>query len=352
MSLVNDIIPGIDNFLPLLNPALWLYIPNMKCNFKCAYCYVDRALNPRGTDDHPYNFKFPENIKELKGWIILYGGEPLTDKKLLYRLILAIRRFTGEPIAIPTNGSLLSYKDVNFFKTYNVKLSISYDGEYQKYRGLDIFKDKRCSRVLYKAYKKGVIYGLNTVIHSKNFFNYKFDIPKFNVIHDYNYIYPIETGANKNFLLDASKADAVANTVALNMKSLLTDLNAMSVKRLVLKYPPYLFTLLDSMLSLYCQKTVTPMDPNVPLCVQTNCVKLDIYGNKTCGKGRETKADRSTPLGIECATCRYMPICSFKCPANKFDRSLCKESYAYKIYNKVDILLQSALRNNFSQLSE
>jgi MoaA/NifB/PqqE/SkfB family radical SAM enzyme len=344
MSLLNELIPGIDSLLPLLDPGLWLYLPNMQCNFKCAYCYMDRAANPRGCENHSYKFKFPEKIKTIKNWIILYGGEPLSDKKLLYRLILAIRQLTNAPIVFSTNGSLLSYKDVNFFKTYNVKISVSYDGEYQKYRGLDIFKNKKHLNILYKAYKKGIIYGINTVIHNKNFYNYKFDIPEFKVIHDYNYIYPIENTFNKKFLLDNTKADIIAKDVAFNMGALLKDIQHLSPKALTLKYPPYLFSLLNSILQLYTRpNNIELLDPNRSLCGQTNCVKVDIYGNIICGKGLETKANQIKPLGNICVSCRYGSICSFKCPSNKFDRSLCKDSYVYKTYRAIDFLLQGII---------
>lgn len=346
MSFLNKLIPGIDSFLPLLDSGLWLYLPSMQCNFKCAYCYMDRAANPRGSESHSYEFKLPERIKTIKNWIILYGGEPLSDKDLLYKIILSIRQLTNAPIAFSTNGSLLTYKDVNFFKTYNVKISVSYDGEYQKYRGLDIFKNKKHLSILYKAYKKGIIYGINTVVHNKNFYNYKFDIPKFRVIHDYNYIYPIETTFNKKFLLDNTKANIIANDVALNMKALLKDMQRLPLRTLILKYPPYLFSLLNSMLQLYARPgNAISLDPNLPLCSQINCVKVDIYGNIVCGKGLETKADSVKPLGNTCASCRYCPICSFKCSSNKFDRTLCKDSYVYKVYSAVDSLLQEIVNN-------
>ena len=346
MSFLNRLIPGIDSFLPLLDPGLWLYLPNMQCNFKCAYCYMDRAANPRGCKSHSYELKLPEKIKTIKNWIILYGGEPLSDKGLLYKIILSIRQLTDAPIVFSTNGSLLAYKDVNFFKTYNVKISVSYDGEYQKYRGLDIFKNKKHLGILYKAYKKGIIYGINTVVHNKNFYNYKFDVPEFKVIHDYNYIYPIETAFNKKFLLDNTKADSIAKDVAFSMKALLKDTQHLSPRALTLKYPPYLFSLLNNMLQLYARPdNAGSLDPSQPLCNQINCVKVDIYGNIVCGKGLETKADSIKPLGNICASCKYCPICSFKCSSNKFDRALCKDSYVYKVYNAVDLLLQEIIGN-------
>ena len=209
---------------------------------------------------------------------------------------------------------------------------------------VDIFKSKRQSKILYKAYKKNIIYGLNTVIHNKNFFDYQFNIPGLKVIHDYNYIYPVETKANKDFLLDMSKTDIIVNTVIKNFKSLLMDLNTLSAKQLVLKYPPYLFVLFNNVLSFYKNTNIKAFDPKLPLCAQTSCLKLDIYGNKICGKGRETDANQLTPLGETCASCRYCLICSFKCPMNKFDRSLCRDSYIYKIYFSMEAILSNLLK--------
>ena len=92
MSILNNILPGIDTFIPLLNPAVWLYLPSMQCNFRCAYCYTNRCADPRGDSCHSHSYSLPGNLSKKSGWIFLYGGEPLSDKKLLYSLIQAIRQ--------------------------------------------------------------------------------------------------------------------------------------------------------------------------------------------------------------------------------------------------------------------
>ena len=129
------------------------------------------------------------------------------------------------------------------------------------------------------------------------------------------------------------------------MRTLLKDTQHLSAKTLTLKYPPYLFYLLNSILQLYTHDDTDLLSPDLPLCDQIHCVKVDIYGNIVCGKGLETKANRIKPLGNACASCKYCSICSFKCSSNKFDRSLCKDSYVYKIYRAVDLLLQEIAGN-------
>lgn len=341
MSLVNNFIPGIDQTLPLMNPGIWLYLPKMQCNFRCSYCYMNRAANPRGNNSHSNKFKLPKNIGSIKGWIILYGGEPFTDKKLLHSLILEIRKYTSNPISFSTNGSLLTYKDVNFLSKNNVHISISYDGPNQKYRGKDIFKTKY--NILKKAYKKGIIYGINTVVHNKNFNSYTFDIPGFKLIHDYNFIYPLETPTNKSFLLPETLADTIANNVVNCIKSLLLDIKNYSAKALALKYPPFLFTVLESMLQIYTYPKSKKLNSESSLCVQIGCKHFDIYGNEICGKGIEG-SKQNIPLNENCVNCKFVSVCDFKCPIYNFDRTTCKNNYMYKIYEKV--------YNMISQLAE
>ena len=337
MDLLTSIIPGIEKRLPLLNP-IWLYLPDMQCNFKCKYCYMGRDSNIRGKCSHLYNFVLPKNLNESGKWIILYGGEILTDKKLLYALILEIRKHSNNPICFSSNGSLLTFEDNNFFKKTNVKISLSYDGKFQNYRGLDILKEKH--DIIYDAISKEVIIGLNTIIHSKNYNDYKFDLPNIQIIHDYNYIYPLETKTNKSFLLDNSLSDEISNNVVLSLKNLIMDIAVLGCDQLVLKYPPSLFYLLNQFLLF---KGYSSVITETLLCSQTNCAKVDIYGNTTytCGKGLETSVLATKNIAKECLTCKFVPICRYKCPEYNFDKSQCKNTYMYKIYEKVDILLNS-----------
>lgn len=338
MSILNNILPGIDTLIPLLNPAIWLYLPHMQCNFRCAYCYMNRCSNPRGNSHHPCNYNLPNNLSEINGWIFLYGGEPLSDKKLLYSLIETIRQKTNEPICFSTNGSLLTKDDINFFVNNNVKISLSYDGKYQKYRGFDIFSDKDLTEIIFYGIKTKVIIAINTVVHNLNYRDYKFNIPNIKIIHDYNYMYPIETSSNSKFLLTNDSSDMLADEMTLYIKNILLDIGKLPVKDLVYKYPPAAFIMLNQMLKFKLNEP-QKLKLDVPLSEQTSCVGIDIYGNSICGKGYEMSIKNKCYLDSACSNCKFSSICAYKCPAFNFNKSQCKDTFIYKMYDKVDKLL-------------
>lgn len=337
MSLVEELIPGIDNKLPFLNETVWLYLPEVQCNFKCQYCYLNRNGLPRGKAKHDTNFILPECIRGKNKWIVIYGGEVLTDKVLLYSLISEIRKRTPNTIIFSSNGLLLKDEDITFFENNNVKISLSYDGKYQKYRGPDVLQLKK--DIIYKAISHNVIIGLNTVVHSKNYTDYKFDLPGIDIIHDYNYIYPAETETNKEFLFDNSLSEYISDEVLFSMKSLLLDISKLTLDQIVLKYPPSQFYRLEQLLIIYSKNYDKPSFKEGSFCLQQDCFKVDIYGKKynTCGKGSEIST--LSHDNKACFNCRYFQICPYKCPAYNFDKTQCKETYMYKIYEKLDSLL-------------
>ena len=340
MSLLANIIPGIDELLPLLNKPIWLYTPNMQCNFRCKYCYVNRAASPRGCKEHSHDFKIPDIVNTENKWIILYGGEPLTDKSLIFDLISKIRETTQNTITMSTNGSLLERSDIDFFEKNNVKLQLSYDGKYQYYRGPDVLKIKK--DIIYDAINRNVINTINTIIHSKNFHDFKFDLPDVKVIHDYNFIYPIKTDINEEFILGKEYSDEIACITVSALKKLLLDLSKYKPEELIIKYPPTLFYLLENLLSFKVLTSSKQSFINGSLCSQTDCFRTDIYGNTTevCGRGIELSVHKPT-IAKACLDCKFLPIYLFKCPGCNFDKSTCKDTYLYKTYEKAFQLLDS-----------
>ncbi|MCD6435090.1 MAG: radical SAM protein [Clostridiales bacterium] len=94
-------------------------IPEGYCNYSCIYCQLGRT-------DHMTNtrknfFEVSEIINELKIWIekekevdvitIVGEGEPTLYKKL-GQLLKEIKELTNIPVAVITNGALLSEKEV------------------------------------------------------------------------------------------------------------------------------------------------------------------------------------------------------------------------------------------------
>jgi len=121
---------------------------NSKCNFDCKYCYVEKSAS--------LNFRhqlMSENIfnkmivtlekmvvdmkkkcprkKKLK--FIFYGSEPLISKNLIKRSLEKITKICNKYEIVPefditTNGVLFDDGILDYFKKFNVKVSVSLDG--------------------------------------------------------------------------------------------------------------------------------------------------------------------------------------------------------------------------------
>ncbi|MEM2089923.1 MAG: HAD hydrolase-like protein [Candidatus Pacearchaeota archaeon] len=103
------------------------------CNFRCKYCFVNKAKETLSQD------KIDELISIMEGFdtkknckIFIYGGEPLLYPHLVKKIITKIRngkKFKNCNITICTNGSLYSDHLADFLKEKKVYLSISLDGD-------------------------------------------------------------------------------------------------------------------------------------------------------------------------------------------------------------------------------
>lgn len=342
--MIETLIPGISKKLPLINPDLWLYMPGSFCNFNCLYCRENRPNRPENQEflkNSSSLIKLPDTIKNSKNWILLYGGEPFANKEILYSLINEIRKYTNTAIGLVSNGSLITKKDIEFLKDKNTKITVSYDGPYQQYRGIDIFNNANIASALYKGIEDQVIIGLNTVIHAKNYKDYKFDLPNTKIMHDYTLMYPIYSKTSSEFLLPNELSDKIAEKVALQLKNLILDIPKLELPELTLKYPANLFLLLKAALE-FCFYPHKNFDPMVSLCKQgSGCLlKKDIYGNSICGKG-DNHLYTDTLINKSCLSCKYLSICAYKCPSFNFNKTFCKNMYIYKIYKIATNLIAS-----------
>lgn len=155
------------------------------CNLDCAYCLIEKNLKFRGCECKHLNLdkgyevldKFSAlclSQKRAKRTVMLYGGEPLTNKDTLFELIRRIRamekdgKFNGEvEIDLECNGTLVTDEIAEFLKDYNVFILISLDGirkVHNKYR------KTKTGEGSYDAAKKGfdtlIRHGCTAVISS------------------------------------------------------------------------------------------------------------------------------------------------------------------------------------------
>jgi uncharacterized protein len=118
-------------------------LPTGFCNIKCTYCFESEEM--RSTPGRPNLAAVESTLDRLLSELPaempvgLHGGEctmvPLKDLDALLRMITERR---GES-AVQTNGYQMSDALIDLFKTYNTKVSISWDGpeELNRFRGPD-----------------------------------------------------------------------------------------------------------------------------------------------------------------------------------------------------------------------
>jgi uncharacterized protein len=148
------------------------------CNYSCGYCMQKDIGNPfeRSESYHlePFIESIHKNLDLSKVETVeLWGGEPFLYWKDMTRIMNFLDR-EGIKFFISTNGSPLSQKHVDFFKTLKatVAMAVSHDGPGQEsLRGDDILKNPKKVEILRQLHnmegKVGISY--NTVISSTNY---------------------------------------------------------------------------------------------------------------------------------------------------------------------------------------
>ena len=117
-------------------PFLVKFQTTGECNLKCVYCFNDPRIRSNVMEDSvmkksvDYVFSHPQSAYGVE--FIIYGGEPLAQRELLYNTICYIRQTQSEncptTVGIITNGTLATPEDAQFFKKYKVRTSVSFDG--------------------------------------------------------------------------------------------------------------------------------------------------------------------------------------------------------------------------------
>ncbi|OGF26655.1 hypothetical protein A2477_03230 [Candidatus Falkowbacteria bacterium RIFOXYC2_FULL_47_12] len=127
------------------------------CNLACKYCYIENAIPlthvfSTMTQDtaeaalQSFARVVAQDIEEPQ--VILYGGEPLLNKSVLYWVInrvVALKQESVLPektgITINTNGTLIDQTFISFVKGKNIQISISLDGKQDAHDMMRCYRD-------------------------------------------------------------------------------------------------------------------------------------------------------------------------------------------------------------------
>jgi len=118
-------------------------IVTTECNFRCKYCYLSllKNYNPRVMNLETakgilsYFYEYIKKVEEETPKLVLYGGEPLLNKKIMKFIIEDVRKNIKDKkiphtnIILITNGSLIDDNIADFLKENKVLIALSLDGQ-------------------------------------------------------------------------------------------------------------------------------------------------------------------------------------------------------------------------------
>lgn len=139
-----------------IKPLLVKFQTTGKCNLNCIYCFNNTAIRTQ-TMTHDVmtaavNYAFSNPYAQKNGLLfIIYGGEPLTERTLLFNTIEFIRQKSNDSyVGIITNATLLTDSDVAFFRKHNVHIIVSFDGlpTFQATNRLGVEKISQAEKIL------------------------------------------------------------------------------------------------------------------------------------------------------------------------------------------------------------
>jgi len=110
---------------------LTLHMTN-RCNLNCKYCFVPHGCTGMTFDIAMRAIRIAMKDKQPTG-ILFYGGEPLLEKELIYRIVeetQKIKQETGHVFhyKMTTNGTLLNEDFLKMAKKVNLTIGMSHDG--------------------------------------------------------------------------------------------------------------------------------------------------------------------------------------------------------------------------------
>lgn len=151
-----------------------------RCNFRCSYCYkpyFKQATMPWSIVEAIINeikLHLPQRVS-----LVFMGGEVLTEQSLLQKTIGAAKQACDEAgidltLYVQTNGSLVTCEMADFFRRYDVQVSVSIDGSAHlndTNRKTDANKNTflMIKRGIERLIAAGVFAGAITVVSQSNF---------------------------------------------------------------------------------------------------------------------------------------------------------------------------------------
>ena len=129
-TIINQMIAKKEEEIAYAIPHITI-LPTMKCNFKCAYCYVKPFLQNKtmeySTIDKIIDFIKINNGKYSIEW---FGGEPTLEPELIEYFYKESEKnnFVCNKSFLFTNGSFLTPKMLNIISKYIKEIQITIDG--------------------------------------------------------------------------------------------------------------------------------------------------------------------------------------------------------------------------------
>lgn len=127
------------------------------CNFHCTYCYEEERKNPNMIHEETLkkaiDYVVENNDEDEPLYITFLGGEPLLNKKMLWKAMELFERDYKEQkkaanFRITTNGLYLDEETIDFLEDNGFIISISIDGDKETHNlnrisndGKDVYDD-------------------------------------------------------------------------------------------------------------------------------------------------------------------------------------------------------------------
>jgi sulfatase maturation enzyme AslB (radical SAM superfamily) len=113
---------------------------SLSCDMKCRRCYGHLDTSPKNMMDMDTAVKATESYTRHRdtqypsGYIMLFGGEPLLNRKLVENYIpWAREKYPFLDLSLFTNGAKLDRKKIDFFIANRTSLFISLDGDFKRH---------------------------------------------------------------------------------------------------------------------------------------------------------------------------------------------------------------------------
>ncbi|MEM2105491.1 MAG: radical SAM protein [Candidatus Bathyarchaeia archaeon] len=131
------------------------------CNLRCRHCYIEAGSPLESELTTEELLKLVEDFAQLGGErLLITGGEPLLRRESLYEIFRKARELDIKHIFMETNGTLISNRDIDAFKRYNVEIGVSLDGAAKETN--DYIRGEGCYEKTTNAIKGLVHAGIKT----------------------------------------------------------------------------------------------------------------------------------------------------------------------------------------------